>query len=107
MGERLGEATRVLALAAIYVMVARLGLMLDAVAGFATLVWPPTGISLAALVLFGPRLWPGVAIGAFVANVLVGAPVPVALGISAGNTLEALFGAYALGAIPGFRSSLD
>src|SRR5207248_7102051 len=45
---------------AVYFVTARLGLRLDAVGGFATLVWPPSGIALAALVLFGPRLWPGV-----------------------------------------------
>src|SRR5437868_2360154 len=48
------------ALAVLYVVAARLGLALDAVAGFATLVWPPTGIALAALLLFGYRLWPGI-----------------------------------------------
>ena len=47
-----------------YFVTARLGLLMDAVAGFATLVWPPTGIALAALVLFGARLWPGVLVGA-------------------------------------------
>jgi len=46
-----------------YFVTARLGLRLGAVAGFATLVWPPTGISLAALFLFGDALWPAVALG--------------------------------------------
>jgi signal transduction histidine kinase len=88
------------------VVVARLGLMLEAVAGFATLVWAPTGIALAALLRYGNGVWPGIAIGAFVANVLTGAPVPVALGIGTGNTLEALAAAYVLGAV-GFHRSLD
>lgn len=35
-----------LILLAIYFSTARLGLMLDAVSGFATLVWPPTGLAL-------------------------------------------------------------
>jgi len=35
-----------------YLATARLGLRMDAVGGFATLVWPPTGISLTALLLF-------------------------------------------------------
>jgi PAS domain S-box-containing protein len=97
----------ILVLAALYVLVARAGLKLDAVGGFATLVWPPTGIALAALLIRGYRLWPGVAIGAFVANVLTGAPVAVALGIAVGNTLEALAGAYALRLIPDFHRTLD
>jgi signal transduction histidine kinase/CheY-like chemotaxis protein len=94
-------------LAGIYIVFARLGLMIQPVSAFATLVWAPTGIALAALLVFGRRLWPGIAIGAFVANVWTGAPLFVALGIAAGNTLEALLGAYALRRIPGFRSTLD
>ncbi len=93
-------------LATVYVVLALLGLKLDAVAGFATLVWPPSGLSLAALLLFGQRLWPGVALGAFLANLFVGAPLPVAAGIALGNTLEAVFGAGALRRIPGFHISL-
>jgi signal transduction histidine kinase/integral membrane sensor domain MASE1 len=96
-----------IALAAVYIIAARIGLALDAVAGFATLVWPPTGIALAALLLRGYRLWPGVMIGAAIANLLTGAPVLVALGIATGNTLEALLGTHALRRIPGFRTSLD
>jgi PAS domain S-box-containing protein len=97
----------VLVLAALYVVAARIGLALDAVAGFATLVWPPSGIALAALLFRGYRLWPGVMIGAAAANLWTGAPIPVALGIATGNTLEALIGAYALRQVPGFRTSLD
>ena len=104
---RLNDLGAVVGLAAIYIVVARLGLSLDAVAGFATLVWPATGIALAALVRFGYRLWPGVFIGAFVANVLTGATPLVALGIGVGNTLEAIVGTYALRRIPGFRPSLE
>jgi len=94
-------------LAVVYYFAARLGLMMDAVAGFATLVWPATGIALAALVIFGYRLWPGVFVGAFAANLMTGAPAVVALGMAAGNTLEAVAGTYLLRRIPGFRPSLD
>jgi signal transduction histidine kinase len=87
---------RILGLAAVYVVTARLGLMMDAVAGFATLVWAPTGIALVALLRGGGRLWPGVFIGAFIVNAWVGAPLPVAAGIATGNTLEAVIGATAL-----------
>jgi PAS domain S-box-containing protein len=104
---RLAYAGELIALAALYVIAARIGLAMDAVAGFATLVWPPTGIALAALLLRGYRLWPGIMIGAAVANVLTGAPIVVALGIASGNTLETLLGAYALRRLPGFRTSLD
>ncbi len=94
-------------LAALYVIVARLGLAMDAVSGFATLVWPPTGLSLAALLVLDGRAWPGVTVGAFVVNVWTGAPAPVALGIAAGNTLEAVAGAWAIRRFTGFRPALD
>src|SRR5437763_9813831 len=84
---------------AAYFVTARLGLRLDAVAGFATLVWPPTGIALATLWLFGYRLWPGVFAGALCVNLVAGAPLPAALGIASGNTLEAIAGVGLLGLV--------
>lgn len=63
---------RLVGLFAAYVVTARLGLMLDAVGGFATLVWPPSGIALAALLIGGYRLWPAIALGAFVGQRLGG-----------------------------------
>ena len=98
---------KVALLAAMYVAVARLGLQLDPVGRFATFVWPPTGLSLAALLLFGRNLWPGIFLGAAVVNLWTGAPLFVAAGIALGNTLEAVVGEYALRHIPGFRLSLD
>src|SRR6202011_621057 len=74
---------------------------------FAPLVWAPRGLSLAPVLVLGYRIWPGIAIGAFAANILTGAPISVALGIAAGNTIEALVGAYLLRRLPGFRTSLD
>ena len=92
----LGYLAKVSVLALVYVAVSKLGLMLDAVGGVATLVWPATGISLVALWQFGLTLWPGVALGAFVVSLWVGAPVALAAAIAVGNTLEAVIGAYAL-----------
>ena len=89
-------------LALVYIATARFGLTLDPVGGFATLVWPPTGIALAALVRIGQWQWSAVMVGAFVANVWTGAPWPVAAGIAVGNTLEALFGAQLLRRLPGY-----
>jgi signal transduction histidine kinase len=108
MRTRPTDLLRVLALAAVYVAAARVGLAFDAYAGFATLVWPPAGIALAALLLFGYRLWPGVFLGAVVANsVIAHASLPVAFGIGLGNTLEALIGVYILRHTPGFRHTLE
>lgn len=101
------ETGRIAAIAVLYILAARAGLQFGAVSGFAALVWPPTGIALAALLLGGYRLWPGIFLGALVANAWTGAPIPVALGIATGNTLEALVGVYALRRLPDFRLSLD
>jgi len=87
---------RIIILFVIYFITARIGLTLDAVSGFATLIWLPTGISLAAVLLYGFRIWPGIFLGAFFANFFNGAPAPVALGIGVGNTLEALMAAFLL-----------
>jgi integral membrane sensor domain MASE1 len=54
------RAIRIAAIAVLYVLAARAGLQLDAISGFATLVWPPSGIALAALLLGGYELWPGI-----------------------------------------------
>ncbi len=72
-----------------------------------TAVWPPTGIALAAVLLWGYRIWPGVALGAFLANAWTDVPLYTTLGITAGNTLEALAGAYLLQRFAGFRPTLD
>src|SRR5215831_3525234 len=91
----------------IYVGTAMLGLSLDAVSGFATAVWPPTGLALAALILGGFRLWPGIALGAFLVNLSAGAPLLVAGGMAVGNTLEALVGTWLLHRVVGFQPALE
>ena len=83
---RMANIVRAATLGVIYVVTARAGLSLDAVHGFAAAVWPPTGIALAAFVLYGTCLWPGIAVGAFLVNWSIGAPVLVACGMALGNT---------------------
>jgi PAS domain S-box-containing protein len=94
-------------LCVIYVSTAMLGLSLDAVGGIATVVWPPTGIALAGLTLYGYRLWPGIVLGAFLVNAWAGAPVVAAGGMAVGNTIEALLGAFLLRRVVRFRPALD
>ena len=94
-------------LCVVYVGTARLGLMLDAVSGFATLFWPPTGIALASLLCYGARLWPSIALGAFIVNWSIGAPVFTACGTAVGNTLEAVIGAYLLRRVIRFDNKLE
>ncbi|HEY7475345.1 MAG TPA: MASE1 domain-containing protein [Vicinamibacterales bacterium] len=87
-------------LAVLYFVAARAGLSLAFVHSSTTSVWPPSGIALAALLLFGRTLWPGVFIGAFLANLttIASGSTPVAvtasLLIATGNTLEALAGEF-------------
>jgi integral membrane sensor domain MASE1 len=100
-------ATKVAALAAVYYGAAKLGLELAFAAPSVTAIWAPTGIALAALLIWGYRLWPGVALGAFLANIWTGVPVYSVLGITVGNTLEALAGAYLLREFGDFRPSLE
>ena len=94
-------------LCVIYVSTAALGLSLDAVSGIAAVVWPPTGIALAAMTLYGTRFWPGITLGALLINLWAGAPVSSAGGVAVGNTLEALLGAFLLRRVVGFRPALD
>src|SRR5215831_5107429 len=84
---------QVAGLALAYFCCGRFGLSLAFVHPSATAVWPPSGVSLAALVIGGLRLWPGVFLGAFLVNIFTPASVPVTLGIALGNTLEAVAGA--------------
>ncbi|MCI0567818.1 MAG: MASE1 domain-containing protein, partial [Acidobacteria bacterium] len=104
---RFSYLARVVVLLVVYYATAKLGLLMDPVGGFATTVWPPTGISLVTLSLFGYRLWPGIALGAFLVNASAGAPLLAACGMAAGNTLEALLGTYLLRRYAGFQGSLE
>jgi PAS domain S-box-containing protein len=95
-----------LVIAVLYFAAARLGLSLASVHTNVSPVWPPTGIAIAAVLLLGYRVWPGILLGAFLAN--FGTPVPVAtsVAIAIGNTFEALSAGFLLGSL-GFHNSLD
>ncbi|HEY6653675.1 MAG TPA: SpoIIE family protein phosphatase [Solirubrobacterales bacterium] len=99
------ELVLALALALVYFGSAKLGLTLAFSNESVTAIWPPTGIALAALVLWGRGLWPGILLGAFLANVTTDVPVYTAAGIAVGNTLEAVVGAWLLERF-GFRPTL-
>lgn len=73
-------------MAAAYVGFAELGFSLAFTTKQVTAVWPPTGVAVAALLLGGLRLWPGVFAGAFVGNALTGEPLWAAAAIATGNT---------------------
>ena len=79
-----------LATALLYFAAARLGLALATPVPQVSLVWPPTGIGLTLLLLWGPSLWPAIFAGALAANALADEPIGTALGIACGNTSAGL-----------------
>jgi PAS domain S-box-containing protein len=87
---QIGQA---LLLAAAYFAAAKLALLIAIPPGYATPVWPPSGIALAAMLLVGGRVWPGVWLGATLVNLTVETSLAAALMIGTGNTLEAVAGA--------------
>jgi len=90
---QLRDASQISLLAALYFVVAKLSLLTAIPPGYATSVWPPSGIALAAILLCGPRVWPGVWIGAALVNLTVQSSVVAAVMIGTGNVIEALVGA--------------
>src|ERR1051326_6052333 len=88
------DLARIAALAAVYFCSAKLGLKLAFLNASATAVWPPTGIALAVVLLLGYRVWPGIWLGAFLANATTAGTILTSMGIATGNTLEALTGAW-------------
>jgi len=85
-----------LVLAGVYFAASKLGFSVAYDAEQVTLVWPPTGIALAAVLVWGYRMWPGIALGAFLANVTTNEPVLTATTIALGNTLEAVIAGWLL-----------
>src|SRR3990172_584850 len=98
---------KILGLAIIYHLAARLGLKMAYVQINTSPVWPPTGIALAALLIFGYNVWPAISLGVLLGSLFTGADIGVAMGITLGNTLEALAGAYLLKRFVNFHNVMD
>ena len=112
-GERLVVASRItrhdvlaiVALGVLYYLAARIGLRLAVVEENITPLWPPTGLALVAFLRYGRRLWPGVAIAAFLVNLPI-TNFPAALITAAGNTVAPMLAAWLLERV-GFRQQID
>ena len=84
----------------------KIGLLVPLVHQRVTLLWPPAGIALAAVLLGGPWVWPGIALASLLVSLSTHTPPVVAAVIAAGNTLAALGGAWLLRRV-GFHNRLE
>ncbi|MEH2522082.1 signal transduction histidine kinase [Bradyrhizobium sp. AZCC 1610] len=82
------------AIGVIYFALAKAGLALASLHPSATPIWPPTGVALAAVLLWGYRTWPAIFAAAVIANAMTAGSVATAIAIATGNSLEAVVGAY-------------
>jgi PAS domain S-box-containing protein len=80
--------------AAAYFLLGKLGLRLATVQPNASPVWAPSGLALALVLLRGYRVWPAVAVGAFLVNATTAGSLATAAAIALGNVLECLTGGY-------------
>jgi PAS domain S-box-containing protein len=100
--------TRVTALTALYVLGGLLGKKASFLGGSVALVWPPSGIALAAILMFGYDFWPSIALGAVLFSVIDGVPLGYfTIGTVLGNTVGAVLCAYLLKRLVNFHNALE
>lgn len=92
--EALYLAAKIVGLAAVYFVAGKLGLQFAYLNASASPIWACTGIAIAALLIFGYDIWPGIFIGAFFVNLTTAGTFATSLMIGAGNTGEALAAAF-------------
>jgi signal transduction histidine kinase/integral membrane sensor domain MASE1 len=90
------QLIELLILVVAYYAAGKLGLSLARNHPSASVVWPPTGIAIAAMLSFRWRVWPVIFAGAFLVNITTAGNVATSLAIAAGNTLEAVVAVYLL-----------
>src|SRR3954466_192307 len=104
-----GPALYVLTVAVVasaYYAVGRIGLELAYLNGAVAALWPPAGLGLAVLFLYGVRLWPGIVVG----DLLLGdfsTPFGTVMGQTVGNTVAVVAAALLLRRLTGGRGQLD
>ena len=92
---------------AAYFLAGRIGLAVPFTSANVSPVWPPAGIALAAMLVWGYPMWPAVLLGAFLVNFFSPIPPTASFGIALGNTSSAVVAAWLLRRIPGFRPALS
>jgi PAS domain S-box-containing protein len=106
--QKLTTFTRVVVLIAVYFLGGLIGKETSFLSGSVALVWPPAGIALAAILLFGYRFWPGVALGAVLFSCMKGVPFGFfTLGTAIGNTMGAIVCAYLLKKFITFDNAME
>jgi len=91
----------------VYFVAGKLGLRLAFLQVSASPVWPPAGIALGALLVLGYRTWPAILVGAFLVNISTTGNIPTSMAIGAGNTLEAICGAWLVNRFAGGMRVFD
>ena len=80
-----------------YVLLAKLVLAFYSANGMVSILWPASGLALAAILLGGSRFWMGIFAGVLITELFVAAhPVTHAVAIAASATLEPLLAAWLL-----------
>jgi len=105
-GRLLLYAGSVALVAGAYYAAGRIGLELAYLNGAVAALWPPAGVGLAVLFVYGIRLWPGIVIG----DLLLGdysTPLGTVLGQTVGNTLALVVAAMLLRRLVGRRTALE
>src|SRR4051794_28898397 len=91
---------------AAYYLVGRVGLELAYLNGAVAALWPPAGLGLAVLFLYGVRLWPAIVVG----DLLLGdysTPLGTVLAQTVGNTVAVVVAALLLRRLTGGRGGVD
>ncbi len=104
---RWSDLPGLIALAFIYALLAIIVLVFFSVNGVVSVIWPPSGLALAALLIGGKKYWPGIFIGAFTGNMVGGGSAWISFTLASGNTLETLTCLWLLSRPGRFDSALS
>ena len=96
-----------LSVAVVYFVATRFAITLIESHPNAGSLWPASGIAFAALIVLGTKLWPGIFLGALFAMLGPQTSLIAAALMAAGNTLEAVMGAWLALRVLDFHKDLD
>lgn len=88
-------------------LISRVGTSFSLDASGVSLVWPLSGVTIAALMLWGRRLWLGIWLGVLFSNIASHTPLPMGIAIAFGSTGMAAFGAEMLQTQADFQPSFQ